>query len=54
MISLYLEAQIDYMPLYLFVEWCLMIMHKKFQVNSTNMKGMTAIFVISPIMTILV
>ena len=32
-ISRYLEAEIDYKPFILFVEWYFKIMHKKFQVN---------------------
>ena len=33
--------------LYLFVEWCSKIMHKKFQVNLTKIEDVMAIFVIS-------
>jgi len=50
----HLEAEFDYSPFLLFVEWCFKIMHKKFQVNLTKIEGVTAIFVISPVMTILV
>ena len=50
----YLEAEIEYRPFILFVEWCSKIMHKKFQVNLTKIEGVTAIFLISPITTILV
>ena len=32
-IWLYLEAQIDYSPFILFMEWCLKIMHNIFQIN---------------------
>ena len=40
--------------LFIFVEWCSKIMYKKFQVNLTKIEGVTAIFVIFPITTILV
>ena len=43
----YLEAEINYRPLYFFVEWCSKIVHKKFQVDWTKNEGVTAIFVIS-------
>ena len=64
-ISRYLEAEINYryfryLDIYFFylfryfVDWCFKIMHKKFQVNSTKIEGVTAIFVISPVTTIIV
>ena len=47
----YLGAEIDYRPFILFY---FKIMHKKFQVNSTKIEGMMAIFVISSITKIIV
>ena len=54
MILRYLEAEIDYRPVLLFIEWWLKIIHKKFQFNSTKIEGVTVIFVIFTITTILV
>ena len=50
----YVEADIDYRSIILFIEWCFNIMHKNFKANLTKIKGVKAIFVISPIATILV
>ena len=48
----YLETEIGFRLFMLFVECCLM--HKKFQVNSTKIKGVKEIFVIFSVTTILV
>ena len=50
----YLEAKFDYRYFIIFLRYGFKIMHKKFQVNSTKIEGVMAIFVISSITTIIV
>ena len=50
----YLGAKIDYRSIILYCRVVFQYYAQKFQVNSTKIEGMMAIFVISPVTTILV